>query len=85
VQVQFLEALLKFAEVHTLCIFSEVQRNFIEVLHPDSDFTEKVEIFCRPIHSPLGRDGNRDPIPDSPWEIPLLGDRDGEDFIPTGM
>jgi hypothetical protein len=30
------------------------------------------------------RDGNGDPIPDSPRGIPLLGDGDGEDFIPTG-
>jgi len=29
--------------------------------------------------------GNGDPIPDSPRGIPLLGDRDGENFIPAGM
>jgi hypothetical protein len=31
------------------------------------------------------RDGNGDPIPDSPWGIPLLGDGDGEISSPTGM
>jgi hypothetical protein len=31
------------------------------------------------------RDGNGDPIPDSPWGIPLLGDGDGEVSSPTGM
>jgi hypothetical protein len=31
------------------------------------------------------RDGNGDPIPDSPQGIPLLGDGDGMNFIPTGM
>jgi hypothetical protein len=30
------------------------------------------------------RDGNGGPIPDSPRGIPLLGDGDGENFIPTG-
>jgi hypothetical protein len=32
----------------------------------------------------LGRDGNGDPIPDSPRGIPLLGDGDGEIFSPRG-
>jgi hypothetical protein len=31
------------------------------------------------------RDGNGDPIPDSPRGIPLLGDGDGEVSSPTGM
>jgi hypothetical protein len=31
------------------------------------------------------RDGNGDPIPDSPWGIPLLGDGDREVSSPTGM
>jgi hypothetical protein len=31
------------------------------------------------------RDGNGDPIPDSPWGIPLLGDGDGKISSPTGM
>jgi hypothetical protein len=31
------------------------------------------------------RDGNGDPIPDSPRGIPLLGDGDGEVSFPTGM
>jgi hypothetical protein len=31
------------------------------------------------------RDGNGDPIPDSPRGIPLLGDGDGEISSPTGM
>jgi len=29
-------------------------------------------------------DGNGDPIPDSPWGIPLLGDGDGEILFPMG-
>jgi hypothetical protein len=33
----------------------------------------------------LVRDGNGDPIPDSPRGIPLLGDGDGEISSPTGM
>ena len=33
----------------------------------------------------VAMDGNGDPIPDSPRGIPLLGDRDGENFIPAGM
>jgi hypothetical protein len=33
----------------------------------------------------LRRDGNGDPIPDSPRGIPLLGDGDGEVSSPTGM
>ena len=33
----------------------------------------------------MGRDVNGDPIPDSPWGIPLLGDGDGEVSSPTGM
>jgi hypothetical protein len=37
-------------------------------------------------HPPVvSRDGNRDPIPDSPRGIPLLGDGDGEASFPTGM
>jgi hypothetical protein len=31
------------------------------------------------------RDGNGDPIPDSPRGIPLLGDGDGGVSSPTGM
>jgi hypothetical protein len=31
------------------------------------------------------RDGNGDPIPDSPRGIPLLGDGDGEVSFPTRM
>jgi len=31
------------------------------------------------------KDGNGAPIPDSPWEIPLLGDGDGSKLIPTGI
>jgi hypothetical protein len=31
------------------------------------------------------RDGNGDPIPDSPRGIPLLGDGDGKVSSPTGM
>jgi hypothetical protein len=31
------------------------------------------------------RDGNGDPIPDSPRGIPLLGNGDGEISSPTGM
>ena len=30
------------------------------------------------------KDGNGDPIPDSPRGIPLLGDGDGNKFVPTG-
>jgi len=30
------------------------------------------------------KDGNGDPIPDSPWGIPLLGDGDGEILFPVG-
>jgi hypothetical protein len=33
----------------------------------------------------LARDGNGDPIPDSPRGIPLLGDSDGEIPSSTGM
>jgi hypothetical protein len=35
--------------------------------------------------SNLNRDGNGDPIPDSPWEIPPLGDGDGEETSPMGI
>jgi hypothetical protein len=41
-----------------------------------SDFGEECS------HVP--RDGNGDPIPDSPWGIHPLGDGDGNSFIPTG-
>jgi len=41
-----------------------------------------------PIITPTDRirskDGNGDPIPDSPRGIPLLGDGDGKILIPTG-
>jgi hypothetical protein len=33
----------------------------------------------------VSKDGNGAPIPDSPWGIPLLGDGDGTNFIPTGI
>jgi hypothetical protein len=33
----------------------------------------------------LYRDGNGDPIPDSPRGIPLLGDGDGAHFVPMGI
>ena len=41
--------------------------------------------FVGMIYGPRGRDGNGDPIPDSPRGIPLLGDGDGEVSSPTGM
>jgi hypothetical protein len=31
------------------------------------------------------RDGNGDPIPDSPWGIPLLGDGYGINLVPAGI
>jgi len=31
------------------------------------------------------KDGNGDPIPDSPRGIPLLGDGDGVKYAPTGI
>jgi hypothetical protein len=31
------------------------------------------------------RDGNGDPIPDSPRRIPLLGDRYGTNLVPAGI
>jgi hypothetical protein len=34
---------------------------------------------------PLSRDGNGDPIPDSPRGIPPLGDGDGEETSPAGI
>jgi len=33
----------------------------------------------------MSKDGNGDPIPDSPRGILSLGDGDGGKFIPTGM
>jgi hypothetical protein len=33
----------------------------------------------------LARDGNGDPIPDSPRGIPPLGDGDGEETSPAGI
>ncbi|CAN6373492.1 unnamed protein product [Urochloa humidicola] len=41
-------------------------------------------VLRQPGHALLVRDGNGDPIPDSPRGIPPLGDGDGRDFIPTG-
>jgi hypothetical protein len=35
--------------------------------------------------SSRSRDGNGDPIPDSPRGIHLLGDGDGKKLIPTGI
>jgi hypothetical protein len=32
----------------------------------------------------MARDGNEDPIPNSPWGIPPLGDGDGNNIVPTG-
>jgi hypothetical protein len=37
---------------------------------------------ARSIHT---RDGNRDPIPDFPRGIPLLGDTDGGNLVPIGI
>jgi len=33
----------------------------------------------------IPKDGNGDPIPDSPRGIPLLGDGDGVKYAPTGI
>jgi hypothetical protein len=46
-----------------------------------------IMLLCiRVRHLVLGRDGNGNPIPDSPRGIPLLGDGDvnGENFSPNG-
>ena len=39
----------------------------------------------RVVASIVAKDGNGDPIPDSPRGILPLGDGDGGKFIPTGM
>jgi hypothetical protein len=40
---------------------------------------------CQLGTSVTGRDGNGDPIPDSPRGIPPLGDGDGEETSPAGI
>ena len=40
--------------------------------------------LAQPRSMGVSKDGNGDPIPDSPRGIPLLGDGDGNKFVPTG-
>jgi hypothetical protein len=51
--------------------------------HGTDDTSSRMGKWCLLTHTP--RDGNGDPIPNSPRGIPLLGDGDEGVSSPTGM
>jgi hypothetical protein len=46
---------------------------------------KKIQVFWSVFPPLLSRDGNGDPIPDSPRGIPLLGDGYGTNLVPAGI